>query len=226
MGVLFKRSCWILFYLFIITVPGVSTASKSFSKAPAETVLEKMVEKFDSIINYSAVITTSSGTVTNKMHYFYQKPGYTKMVFIEPHEGATLAYNPITGKALLKPFKSIQSLSLSLSPDNRLITSPFGHTIDKSHMGVLLKTMTKLSKHGKVEIISEVNDSNYKRIIVELTGINGFSVNKINRYTIKLDTKRYFPTEVQAYSAGGELIEHMALADLAIDADFSVGTFD
>ena len=195
------------------------------SEAPA-LLLKKIVERFDGIVNYSAVITTTAGKTKNIMHYFYEKPGYAKMIFISPHKGAEITYNPVTGKALLQPFKRMPLVSLTLSPYNGLITSPQGHTIDKSDMGYLIEVMTALSKNGTIRVISDFKNNSVNNINLEIEGNDGFSINKVNRYNIKFDTALYFPIAVIAYSTGGEIIENMELADLKIDYDFPVGTFD
>ncbi len=192
----------------------------------SENFVKQLVEKFDSLVNYSAVITTSSGEDKNTINYFFQKPGFVKMVFIEPHEGVSLTYSPVIEKVLIQPFKNFKSMSLSVSPDNSLITSPQGHTIDNSHIGHLLEVVKMLSENGEVTVLSVVNDNSFNKINLEIKGLESFSINKINRYNIKFDTELYFPTEVTAYSSGGEIIEHMKLVELKIDNDFPTGIFN
>lgn len=221
-----KKKISPLIYFCIITLIVVITPLDSFSKETASVLVTKMMETFDGLVNYSALITTFEKESKTKMRYFYQKPGYTKMVFIEPHEGATLSYNPNTGRVVLRPFKSLRSVSMSLAPENSLIQSPRGHSIDKSDIGCFLRTMTELHKNGKAKIISGAIEYPSEKIIFEVTGSNDFSIDKINKYKVEFNSGLYFPTEVKAYSSDGELIEHMKLADVKIDQSFSSDTFD
>lgn len=163
---------------------------------------------------------------THRKTFFRQKPGYTKMVFIEPHEGATLSYSPKTGKVVLRPFKRLRSVSISLSPENSLIQSPRGHSVDKSHIGCFLKTMTALHKNGEAKTISGSENPPAGKIVFEVTGNNNFSIEKINKYIVAFHSDLYFPTEVKAYSSDDKLIEHMKLSDIKIDQNFASDLFD
>lgn len=220
-----KRITFLIYYCVIASIMAV-TPNDSFSKETASVLVTKMVETFDSLVNYTAEITTIEKDSKTKMYYFYQKPGYTKMVFIEPHEGATLSYNPNSGKVVLRPFKNFRSISMSLSPENSLIQSPRGHSVDKSDIGCFLRTMTKIYKNGKAKIVSGTEELPGKKIIFEVTGNNDFSIDKINKYKVEFNSGLYFPTEVKAYSSDGELIEHMKLADVKIDQNFASDTFE
>ncbi len=215
-----------LLFFSMMTFIVLVTPLNTFSKETASFLVTKMMGTFNGLVNYSAVITTYEKENKTKIRYFYQKPGYAKIVFIEPHEGATLSYNPNTGKVVLRPFKSLQSVSLSLSPDNILIQSPRGHSVDKSDIGFLLGTMAKLHKNGMAKIISGSVENPGGKIIFEVTGNNDFSIDKINKYKVEFNSDLYFPTEVKAYSSDNELIEHMKLADIKIDQNFAADTFE
>ena len=222
----FKKRITILLYYCVIASIMAVTPHDSFSKETASVLVKKLMETFDGLVNYSAEITTIEKDSKTKMHYFYQKPGFTKMVFIDPHEGATLSYNPNTDKVILRPFKSLRSVSMSLSPENSLIQSPRGHSVDKSDIGYFLRTMTELYKNGNAKIISGNGELPGEKIIFEVTGNNDFSIDKINKYKVEFNSDFYFPTEVKAYSSDGELIEHMKLADVRIDQNFASDTFE
>jgi hypothetical protein len=178
---------------------------------------------------------SAAGETKTVIDYTYRKPGFIKMLFVDPHEGASLSYNPEIKKAVIRPFKSMPSINLTLEPDNGLITSPGGHTVDKSDMGSLLQVIMSLHKHGDAVVLQVENrnraDNNKSahnksdRIVLEIKGKNGFTVNKINRYVITFDTERYFPTEVKAYGKDGTLAEHMVLKDVQIDGALPAGTF-
>lgn len=215
-----------LFIIYLILILFFVEVESTHAENSPDKLVKKLVAKFDSIQNYSAIITTSAGQDKNTMQYFFQKPGYAKMVFMQPHNGVSMTYDPLMETVLLQPFKSMRSVSLTLSPDNSLITSPQGHTIDKSDIGHLLDAIVELSENGEVKVLSTLNDNSLNKINLEIKGLNGFTINKINRYSIKFDTECYFPTEVTAYSFDGTIMENVKLAELKIDTIFPTGIFD
>ena len=57
------------------------------------------------------------------IRYYFKKPGYVRMEFVAPFNGAVLIYSPLTKQAKLWPFGYRSFPSFNLSPDNGLIQS-------------------------------------------------------------------------------------------------------
>lgn len=211
-------NCFFFFSVFLFAAPSNAT---SLHQATGDPVA-KMVERFDTLLTYSAEITTIENNIETRIEYLYQKPGLIKMIFISPHKGATLTYKPESNRVSVRPFENMQSIGLSLSPDNSMIQSPGGYSVNESDIGFLLKRMTEIKNHGQVNYIAATN----KKITFEVAGQNNFSIDKISKYRVKFNPDLNFPEEVSAYSSDGKLMETMKLSNVKIDPVFPPGTFN
>ncbi len=111
--------------------------------------LSEITEKFNALTNYTTLLDSEGEGERSKILYTYQKPGFIRMDFIQPHKGATLIYNPTTNKVTLRPF-SEWSFKLNLDPENRLITDSKGHTVDQSDIGALIRSIVVSADEGSV----------------------------------------------------------------------------
>ncbi|MCW7753647.1 hypothetical protein OOT00_06575 [Desulfobotulus sp. H1] len=109
----------------------------------------RMMESFDALTTYTALLESEGKDGRKRIYYAYQKPGFIRMDFVEPHKGARLIYVPDEKRVYLRPFSN-RLIHLRLSPDNRLITDPEGHTVDQSDIGSLLRTVKKDADEGLV----------------------------------------------------------------------------
>lgn len=117
----------------------------------------------------------------------------------------------------LRPFGFLKSFVLTLSPDNRLIKSRRGHTVDKSDIGALLKVVKRLQSNGKTEVSREETAGNKTVVVVSVNGEKDFTVDGIHRYILWLDKKISLPLKVAAYDTQGLLIEELVMDDLQIN---------
>lgn len=203
----------------------VLSALLFFHSAVFALSTKDLIESFNKISSYSTLLKSEGENGDNIIHYFYKKPGFIKMVFVKPHEGATLVYNQETHKVKLKPFKYLSSFTISLKPDSPLITDPKGHTVDKSDLGALLKNVLILSKNGTEEIRNkEVNNKNIYSML-SVKGTEGFDVEGVFKYVLWIDTKINLPVRVESYDSNLNLLEKVILDDLTVNVEFSDNFF-
>jgi outer membrane lipoprotein-sorting protein len=191
----------------------------------AGNLLDKALMSFDSLETYQVTIQTLCCESDEKITYTYKKPGFIRMDFINPHEGAVLVYNPETGKVRLKPSGIFSFIKLTLDPDNSLIKSPKGHTVDKSDMGELLKNIDLLRTAGMMKILGDEIINNRKSKIVFIKA-DTLTVDGINSYKIWLDHKIHLPLKTEAYDSSNKLIESVLTNDLQINIKLDHSIFD
>ncbi|HCL81726.1 MAG TPA: DUF1571 domain-containing protein [Nitrospiraceae bacterium] len=193
---------------------------------PSQDIIPTSIENYNSVESYSVTLRSKSGDSNEEMRYYYKKPGFVRMEFIEPHKGAALVYNPLKKEAGLRPFGFFKSFVLTMSPDNSLIRSSEGHRVDESDIGALLKVVKKLQDGGKTEVSGEESIGNRPVVVVSVKGEKDFTVNGIHRYILWLDKKMFLPLKVAAYDMQGKLIEEVLMDDLRINIGLTEDFFD
>lgn len=184
--------------------------------------VEDALSSFERLESYKVTLRSSSG---EEIRYFFKKPGYIRMEFEKPHKGAVLVYDPFKKEVLLRPFGFLKSLELRMGPDDRLIRSSRGHTVDESDIGSLLKNVKKLKDSGRAEIAGEEEVGGRKTLVVEVRGEGAFEVDGTNRYRLWLEKTLMLPVKVEAYAASGELVEGVLMDDLEVNPAFSKDFF-
>jgi hypothetical protein len=107
-------------------------------------------QSFNNLTSYQVMMRSSSPSDESKIiRYSFQKPGYVRMDFTQPHSGAVLIFNPVSGKVTLWPFGVGTLPILHLSPTNSLIQDERGHRVDRSDIGVLLGNIRHLQREGQ-----------------------------------------------------------------------------
>ena len=180
----------------------------------------ELIENFDKISSYSTFLKSEGENGVNTIHYFYQKPGLIKMIFVKPHKGATLVYNQKTHRVKLKPFKHLGSFTISLKPESSLITDPKGHTVDKSDLGALLQNVLMLSENGTEEIINQEAYNKNIYSVLSVKGNEGFDFEGISQYLLWINTKINLPVRVESYDNDFNLLEKVLLNDLKVNVEF------
>ncbi len=168
---------------------------------------------FESLDTYTAILNSYAGGNEN-IRYFFKKPGFIRMEFIRPHKGAWLVYNPVTDKVRLRPFGLIKPLIITLSPGNRLIRSPRGHTVDRSHLGALIENALALEARGSMKALGLEEVHGREAIKVEVSARDGFESDGVNRHLLWLDTMHFLPIRAEGYDAKGTLVEGVFIDDL------------
>lgn len=184
--------------------------------------VDDALSSFERLESYKVTLRSSSGEV---IRYFFKKPGYIRMEFEKPHKGAVLVYDPFKKEVLLRPFGFLKSLELRISPDDSLIRSSRGHTVDESDIGSLLKNVKKLRDSGTAEIAGEEAVSGRKTLVVEVRGEGAVEVDGTHRYRLWLEKTSMLPLKVEAYAASGELLEGVLMDDLEVNPVLSKDLF-
>jgi outer membrane lipoprotein-sorting protein len=182
------------------------------------------IENYEKIESYSVTLRSrKNSSVDEEIRYYYKRPGYVRMEFITPHKGAVLVYNPLTKKVKLRPFDFLKFFVLTLDPDESLISSSRGHTVDESDIGSLLQAVKKLGSNGKTETVREEVVGGKTVLIVSVEGEGDFTVEKgIHEYHLWLDKKTFLPLRAIAYDLQGRLLEEVMMDDLIINIKLSV----
>jgi outer membrane lipoprotein-sorting protein len=201
-------------------------ASFSISSALEENMISKAINAFDSLQSYSVTLKTLCCESDEEINYAFKKPGFIRMDFINPHEGAILAYNPQTKKVRVKPSGLFSFIKLTLNPDNGLIKSPKGRQVDESDIGSLLSKMDTLLFAGIGEVTSEEILNSRPCYVYEINGVKNFTVDDINKYKVWLDKELNLPLKVEAFDTLDVLIESVLMDNLQINTTFEEDFFD
>lgn len=182
--------------------------------------IQSAIEHFQNIASYQVQIRTTSDNQTSILLYSFKRPGYVRVEFQKPHQGAVLIYDPIKKQAKLWPFGPQSLPALTLSPDNRLIKSPSGQRIDHSDIGALYQNIQTLQSHGKTEFLGTARLDGKEAAHLEVEGNVGFTVASVHRYQLWLDPETAFPVRVISYNAAGQLLETVDMKALQLNLDF------
>ena len=174
--------------------------------------------RFDALANYQVTLkSTSAGAETVEVLYGYRKPGFVRMDFIRPHGGATLTFNPESGKVKLWPFGIDTFPRLTLSPDNHMIQSPQGHRVDESDIGALLVNVRELQEQGDTQVVGAETIGTRRAAHVIVTCRPGHFVTGVFRYELWFDLSHGLPVKVVSEGESREPIETVLMEDLRID---------
>lgn len=181
--------------------------------------VDAALESFRRLEAYSVTLKAESER-TEVIRYYYKKPGYIRMEFEEPHRGAVLVYDPVEREVVLRPFRFLRSFKMRLGPEDRLIRSSRGHTVDESSIGALLENVSELREDGGLDVLREEEADGKSALLVEVRGRGGREVDGVNLYRLWLDNETSLPVKVEAYDAGGRLVERVRMEGLVVDPEF------
>ena len=182
--------------------------------------LSTALESYKHVENYKVTLRSKSAESSEVIRYYYKRPGFVRMEFMTPHKGAVIVYNPLKKEARLSPFPYLKSFVLTLSPDSSLIRSPKGHRVDRSDIGILLKTAKELQDKGTVEILGDDNNVGARpTTLIKVEGKGDAAVQGIHRYMLWLDKKSLLPVKAESYDKKGNLIEELLIDDIEINID-------
>ena len=184
------------------------------------------LERFDAVDSYRATLHTWSDDGRQVVRFYYRKPGFVRMEFVEPHAGAVLVYSPLTGRVKLWPFGLGSFPELDLSPGNRLIRGPRGHTVDRSDIGELLRKAQQLQRSGSQEVVGEEAVGERPAWRVAVTGAPGASVDGVHRYDLWLAGDGLFPLKAESRDERQRLLESTTMEDVQLGVRFPDHFFD
>lgn len=181
---------------------------------------------FRTLESYRVTLRSRSADGEHQViRYAYRKPGWIRMDFVEPHRGAVLIYDPRTRRVSLSPFGLEHLPTFHLDPDNRLIRSPRGHSVDQSDVGVLLANLAALRQRGRSAEPVPAEVAGRAAILLDIEGNAGVSVAGVHRYRVWLDRDAPFPLKVQSFAVDGAAIETVHMDDAAVNVDFPPNYF-
>jgi outer membrane lipoprotein-sorting protein len=176
---------------------------------------------FRAISTYQTTIqSTAADGERQVVRYFYRKPGWVRMEFIQPHKGLVLIYDPGAHKVRLWPFGLNHPAAPSLAPGNPLLRGRSGQRIDRSDAGTLLESLLLLSARGSVAPLGDAELAGRPALGLDIAGAAGASVAGVHRYHVWLAHATLFPLKVESFDAGERLVETVDMSDAAIDVSF------
>ncbi len=202
---------------------GVCLLYMSFA---ATNPITDAMDNYQNISAYSVTLRSKSENTSEIIKYYYKKPGFVRMEFIEPHSGAVIVYDPVRKAVKLRPFSSLKSFVLNLKPNDFLVRSSKGHTVAESDIGALLKRVKELQEKGKTEILGEEDVEGRKTLLVSVEGKNGMAVEGTHKYLLWLEKGTYMPLHVKAYDSNDRLSEDVLMDDLKINPELPENYFN
>lgn len=190
--------------------------------------LEVMADPLDDAQTQFAALHTYQVTVQSTaasgdrqvIRYFYRKPGWVRMEFIQPYRGMVLIYNPGTRRVRLWPFGVTHLPSLSFAPDHPLLRSAHGHQVDRSDVGALLVNLRDLREHGGLTQLGDAQVAGRAAMGLDITGHADSAVNDVHHYRVWLTRDTLFPLRVESFDLDGTPLETVDMADAEVDVSF------
>ncbi len=194
---------------------GICLLSMTFA---ATNPIADAVNNYRNDVNtYSVTLRSKSRHATEIIKYYYKKPGFVRMEFVEPHNGALLVYDPMKKVVRLRPFNFLKSFVLNLAPDDSLVRSASGHTVAESDIGALLKRVEELQKNGDTELLGDEEVGGRRALLVAVEGVDDKTVGGTHKYLLWLEKDSLMPLRVKAFNVGGALSEDVLMDDLKIN---------
>lgn len=201
-------------------LPALILAAALTSAAPVGAdadLLAGAIEHFRTVETYRVTIRSIHASGEEHIRYYYKKPGFVRMEFIQPHAGAVMIFRPDTKRVRLWPLGMWNFPELNLSPENSIIRSLSGMRIDRSDVGTLFENIRVLREQGDIEKLGEetVNGRTVQHFIV--TGGKGLAVADVHSSELWLDAETQFPIKVISRDIHGTIIETVLMEALSIN---------
>ena len=180
--------------------------------------LARAIEHYHTVESYRVTIRSFHADSEEHLRYYYRKPGFVRMEFIRPHDGAVLVYNPLTQRARLWPFGVGHFPEFNLSPYNPLIRSSRDQHVDRSDVGALFENVRTLQAGGNTQILGEENVGGHIILHYVVTGADNFAISGVHRYELWLDTAILFPIKVISRDHQDAIIETVMMEAPEINA--------
>lgn len=181
--------------------------------------LAAAIGHYQSVESYRVTIRSFHAGGEEHIRYYYKKPGFVRMEFIRPHDGAVMVYNPSTRRVRLWPFGAGRFPELNLSPGNLLIRSSRGQHVDRSDVGALFENVRTLREGGNAEVTGEESMDGRTVLHLVVTGAGNVAVDGVHRYELWLDTASRFPAKVISRDQQDAIIETVLMEDPEINAE-------
>jgi len=189
-----------------------------------ETMADRLTEaetRFRALNTYQVTVRSRAADgERQEIRYFYRRPGWVRMEFVQPHRGMVLIYDPDTRRVRLWPFGLKHVLVLTLDPDSALLRDRRGHRVDRSDVGALLANLLALRARGSMSSLGEAQVAGWPASGLDIAGDVGATIAGVHRYRVWLARDTLFPLRVESFAVGESLIETVDMADVEIDATF------
>lgn len=182
-----------------------------------EAPLAGAIAHFQKLEGYRVTIHSFHGDGEEYIHYYYRKPGWVRMEFIKPHQGALLVYSPRTDRVRLWPFGYGHFPELNLSPANPLIRSPRGQYVNHSDVGALFENTHRIQESGGTQLLGEETVAGHTVLHMLTTGAPGYALDGVHSIEMWLDTETGFPVRIVSRDRMGVLIEDVTMNALELD---------
>jgi len=187
--------------------------------------IDAAIERYRAVESYQVTLRSFHGDQSDIIRFSYKRPGFVRMDFEQPHEGAVLIYSPLTNHVRLWPFGE-GLFSLTFSPDNRLVQSPTGQRVDRSDIGALLDNVKSLQRKGETTVLGEELVGGRKTMRLAVSGTGKPVAGNVPRYELWLDSASLLPLKVVSRDANNEIIETVVMDDLRINVGMPDRVFD
>lgn len=183
--------------------------------------LDDAQARFAALHTYQVTVQSAAAADDRQViRYFYRKPGWVRMEFIQPYRGMVLIYDPGTNRVRLWPFGVNHLPSLSLAPDHPLLRGAHDHRIDRSDVGALLANLRDLREHGSLTLLGDAEVAGRAATGLDIIGHADSAVTGVHRYRVWLTRDTLFPLRVESFDLDGNLIETVDMADAEVDVRF------
>jgi outer membrane lipoprotein-sorting protein len=193
--------------------------------ADAVDPISVAMDRYRAVDSYQVTLKSSAAGESEIVRYTYKKPGFVRMDFERPYQGAVLIYDPLKKQVRLWPF-GLKLFALTLSPENRLVQSRTGQRVDKSDLGSLWQNVETLKGNGETRVLGHEIVSAAQVLHITVTGKENFVVDNVHRFDIWLEEKTGFPAKVVSRGADGDLIETVLFEDLKVNPELARDVFN
>jgi hypothetical protein len=188
--------------------------------------IKTLIDHYQSIQNYQVTIRSTHLNGVDEIRYFYQKPGFVRMEFIEPHAGVVLIYNPKSDEVRVWPFGAGRFPWFDLKPENPLILSPQGQRIDRSDVGSLFVNLATLESNGRTQSLGEELIDGVLTQHLAIIGQESFVLGQVHRFDVWVDVMYQFPVKIVSTNLQGTIIETVLMTSLGINEPFPNSLFN
>lgn len=183
--------------------------------------LDDAQARFGALHTYQVTVRSVAAAGDRQViRYFYRKPGWVRMEFVQPYRGMVLIYDPQTRRVRLWPFGVNHLPSLSFAPDHPLLRSAHGHRVDRSDVGALLANLRALRERGSLTQLGDAEVAGRAATGLDIVGHADSTVAGVHRYRVWLTRDTLFPLRVESFEVGGNPLETVDMADAEVDVSF------
>ena len=189
---------------------------------------EKMKTAFEGVQDYSSEVEQIyfKDGVESERHrfkYFFKKPRWIRVEFIQPHSGLTVFYQRGEKGATLRPFPSLPSLQFNFSIDSSIIKTPTGQSINQTDMIFFIDFLFR-NLAGVPQQDSQFRDQE-DPVHFLFWGRDYVKGEIPERYHIFISRQSWFPVRIERYSPEGKPMEISIIRNYVFNARPPDGSF-